>query len=636
MTKLETEAAAAVPEADDDDDHGLPAAGSETDDGADDDYGPSEADGEDDSATWQVPAAAAAPRSALWDGDLGRYVLQKVVFHSRGVVVAPRLYFADLSGGAKLRGEALALAAGAKVGFNTYANSFFASYWEEFTDIRAFSLSGKVTGRGVLHLYRSTREGGAVKVGEYVVADTFHVHFDIFSYLPGDGGAGRFFFDLEAVTAMEVEKIAFSTFLPPEQTATFTLGLCTYRKEKYITNLALCLETYFRRGGTAVAEVIVVDNDAGGDGLSILEKAARRMGNVRMIRQANIGGAGGFARGLHLSLQSRDSSHHIFMDDDVFLDIHMLDRLQAFVSYCREPHVVGGQMMNMARPSMLYEGGSRLDYWGFLSKVGEDIDGTVGSKVAFFDQVRRVDYNAWWFACVPKAHARAAGLPLNIFIRGDDFEYGLRLARAGVATISLPGLFVWHEPFEAKSAPWLEYYNWRNRLIVAAIYNDPERLDIQPADMLRNIMVEHLEAGRFEIAYAMGRGMLDFLRGPTAVLTRDAEALHDSVRADLAEVAEDATAMAARLRAGMTDMGAQPPVHQMLTLGHATRLGGRPRDSATIPWLDHPAVAALEAVLARYWDGADRVKADWQQQAHALSSPGAWCALYGWQPAGPD
>jgi len=580
------------------------------------------------------PATGRDEISDLWDPELERYVLQEVILKSSGAVLAPRLYRGELTGSATMRGDAMFVAAGGKVGFNTYANSFFASYWEKFTDIRALSLCGKLQGQGLVHLFRSTSEGGMVKVGEYPVSGIFHIHFDLFSYLPSDESAGRFFFDLEAITDITVEKLAFTAFTPPGKTATFSLGVCTYGKEKYVTNLALSLEAYLKRGGKAVSEVTIVNNDGTDDALPVLRKVVDRTPAFTLVSQDNIGGAGGFARTLHLSQKSGVASHHIFMDDDVFLDTHMLDRLQAFVSYCNAPYVVGGQMMNMADPQMLYEGGATLDYWGFLKRVGEDIDGALGSEVSFFDKVRAVDYNAWWFACVPLAEARQAGLPLNIFIRGDDFEYGLRLGRAGVATVSLPGLFLWHEPFEVKSAAWLEYYNIRNRLIVTAIYDDSERFSIPPANMIRDTFVGFLQLERYDTVFAAARGVVDFLRGPQAILARHAEELHGVLRQDLADLTEDDTEIVARLEADMADMGPAPELHSILCLRHSAQLGGRRRDAKTVPWINHPVVGVLETILACYADRAAAAGKQWQDNAHALSSDGAWSALYGWEEVG--
>ena len=55
-----------------------------------------------------------------------------------------------------------------------------------------------------------------------------------------------------------------------------------------------------------------------------------------------------------------------------------------------------------------------------------------------------------------------------MFIRGDDMEYGARLASRGVPTVSLPPVAVWHEPFYAKPPGWQLHYDLRNRLTFAA------------------------------------------------------------------------------------------------------------------------------------------------------------------------
>lgn len=562
-------------------------------------------------------------------------MLQEVIFRSRGVTLVPQLYMTELAGRAHRRGDRLFLPAGGKAGFNTYANSFFASYWEHFTRLRTISLSGKLLGEGIVHLFRSTPDGKTLKVGEYPVSGVFHVHFDLFSYLPGDEATGRFFFDFEAVTDVSVEQIAFCAFSPPAKLAKFSLGICTYRKEKYITNLALGLEEYVKQGNGALSEIIIVNNSGDDGDLPELLALAARAPVFSLVSQGNIGGAGGFARSLHESLKSDESTHHIFMDDDVFLDTCMLDRMRAFVSYCQDPHVVGGQMMNMAAPNMVFEGGAKLDYWGFLNRVGEDIDGSVGSEVAFFDQVQQVDYNAWWFACVPKAEAREIGLPLNIFIRGDDFEYGMRLGRAGVPTVSLPGLFIWHEPFENKSSAWLEYYNWRNRLMVAAIYNDPERMDIPPADMLRDIFADFLKRDQQQAVYAMARGILDFLKPPETLLSAHAGEIHAALQQSLAAVAQGLDAIAAQLTDDLTAMGKPLEGNPQLQLRQSFRLGRDRRDVGTVPWINHPIVGVLEAVLAWYAASGRGAVSEWQARAHDFASPRNWCAIYGWEDAPP-
>lgn len=569
--------------------------------------------------------------SILWDEELKVHVVQNVIFNSRGSVLCPELYMGELAGSASMRGDAMFLAAGTKVGFNTYANSFFAGYWEAMTNLEALSLAGRIEGQGRIHLFRSTSEGAAVKVGEYPVSGVFNVNFDLFSYMPSDEGAGRIFFDFEATGDVTVHKLAFGAFAAPPQVARFSLGICTYRKERYVSNLALSIEAYLKRGGKALDEVIIVSNEGQGTPPPILQKIADRTPAFKVHTQGNIGGAGGFARGLHISQASDTSTHHIFMDDDVFLDTNMFDRLQAFVSYCHTPHVVGGQMMNMAAPKMLYEGGAKLDYWGFLKRIGADIDGSLGKEVSFFDRFRKVDYNAWWFACVPKAQAHGVGLPLNIFIRGDDFEYGLRLKQAGVPTVSLPGLFLWHEPFEAKMSDWLEYYNVRNRLIVTALYSDTEAFGILPGNMLRDTFSQYLGAGVDSKLLAVVCGTLDFLRGPEAILSHSAETAHQDMMQTLSHSRQDPEYVVAYLKDRLAGLDPAPTLNPMFGLANTAFLGGAARNADNMPWKDSPLVNLLETVIAQYIETAETVAAEWRDKAHGLSTTAGWTALYGWE-----
>ena len=56
-------------------------------------------------------------------------------------------------------------------------------------------------------------------------------------------------------------------------------------------------------------------------------------------------------------------------------------------------------------------------------------------------------FNGWWYCAIPAGVFREHGLPLPVFLGGDDMEYGARLFSRGVPTVSLPPVAVWHEPF---------------------------------------------------------------------------------------------------------------------------------------------------------------------------------------------
>lgn len=570
---------------------------------------------------------------SCYDSDLQRYIIQPVLINANAQSLIPEIYYTVLSGPIERQNGRLLLRSNGKIGFNNYVNSFYAAYWVKHTSITSASLSGVITGTGLLHLFRSAPGGKTIKIGTFPIGtgserNVFHINFDLFKYWPSEG-AGRYFFDIEAVTQLEIERMAFGTFTEPPQSPSLSIGICTYKKERYVSNIALTLESYMLQKPSLISDVFIVNNDSNLSELPILKLLMERNPNFHVFNQTNIGGAGGFARTLKESLDRSDSDHHIFMDDDIFIDPDVIERVWTFLAYARKDIVLGGQMMDMNHPNILYEGGAKLDYWGFLTKVGEKIDATSAFDVTFFDVVREVDYNAWWFACVPKRQASNIGLPLNIFIRGDDFEFGLRLKhKREVSTVSLPGIYVWHESFEGKNATWLEYYNWRNRFIICSLYAEPKTLAIQPVDMLRDILVDHLEAGRDEIAFVMCLAIIDFLAGPETVLARDAAALHQALRKTLAALKSQPGSAASILKNRIEAVGLTPASSPVIRLTLSPRLGGRKRSADEILWIERDIIPAIDGLLACYEAGVANAMANWKDRAHVLSSITHWEELY--------
>jgi galactofuranosylgalactofuranosylrhamnosyl-N-acetylglucosaminyl-diphospho-decaprenol beta-1,5/1,6-galactofuranosyltransferase len=113
-------------------------------------------------------------------------------------------------------------------------------------------------------------------------------------------------------------------------------------------------------------------------------------------------------------------------------------------------------------------------------------------------------------------------LPLPIFVRGDDIEYGCRLKGQGFHTLVPPGIAIWHEPFDAKSGGWQSYFATRNFLIAAACH---ERSWARKASsvVLRRVVSSLLSCDYYE-AWLHCEAVADFLTGPS-ILEADATAV---------------------------------------------------------------------------------------------------------------
>ena len=137
----------------------------------------------------------------------------------------------------------------------------------------------------------------------------------------------------------------------------------------------------------------------------------------------------------------------------------------------------------------------------------------------------RPQFNAWWFCAFPVHVVRDDNLPLPIFIRGDDVEYGLRNMKY---LILMNGICVWHEAFENKYSSFLYYYILRNRLIDNALHNMilPKKEFIS---ILYTQVMDEIRLYRYRNANLIMRGVEDFFRGVEWLKEQDGEELHKEV-----------------------------------------------------------------------------------------------------------
>jgi galactofuranosylgalactofuranosylrhamnosyl-N-acetylglucosaminyl-diphospho-decaprenol beta-1,5/1,6-galactofuranosyltransferase len=146
-----------------------------------------------------------------------------------------------------------------------------------------------------------------------------------------------------------------------------------------------------------------------------------------------------------------------------------------------------------------------------------------------------VDYNAWWMCLIPRRVAEHVGLPLPLFIKWDDVEYGLRARAAGYPTATVPGVGIWHMSFADKddATDWQAYFHLRNRLVGAALHGAEARPTTLLADSLKHAL-KHALAMEYSTLALQEMAIRDFLAGPQALFDKLPTALGE-VRARCAE-----------------------------------------------------------------------------------------------------
>lgn len=464
-------------------------------------------------------------QSVYLNNETESYALQKILLPRDKTI--SELYLRELHGYLEVDEFYLMLEPATKISFNTYFNSFYESYWVECTSIEDVFLEIEFVGAIVVEIYRDTQNNGCSRIVEKKLTadllDKQKVDFLVFNE-GGLGEAGRIFIDILAESKTIIHNIGFKTRKPPQNNPSITLGICTFNRESYLYRNLKAIQSY-QDIIKSIEKIIIVNQGPSFKNQDLVSLVAAS-NLIQVIEQRNLGGCGGFTRTMYECLKIEGISHHVIMDDDASLDARVLHNLENFLAYARSNIAVGGHMLDLLRPWVLYEAGAMIKQNSRIQSLHHNIDlRGVGSFQAF-NKCHFPDYNAWWFCAIPTQHIEAVDFPAPIFIRGDDMEYGIRLQEKGVKTVAMPGIAVWHEPFYVKVGGWQNYYDLRNRLIMASVYQS--RFTLESPKFIIWMMLQALALHDYLGAKLICKAIQDFLKGP-ALFTIDSEVIHNDI-----------------------------------------------------------------------------------------------------------
>ncbi|UMP02595.1 glycosyltransferase [Amycolatopsis sp. EV170708-02-1] len=456
----------------------------------------------------------------------GRLTAQRGLYAGPAPIVSKDLY-AELEWGTAVRERGgISIEPASKVSGNTYFGRFPASYWQRWTDVTEVQVEAVVTGDGQLSVGASDIEGDSRVVAAEIVAGAKQQKVTLTAKLDKfyDGGALWLDIETEGGQSLRVEKVRW-TVEAPEKIRPTAVTICTMnRADDCLSNLqALAadvssLETldaiYVADQGTDLVE--------SRDGF---EQVAKDLGDkLHYIKQPNLGGAGGFTRGLYEVAGHTETEHAnvLFMDDDVLLEPDLVIRMTAFSNRTVNPVIVGGQMLNLLHPNQLHVGAeyARLNTLEPGQPVQHslstaDLLGVDEETLKPNRQERRLDagYNGWWSCLIPYEVVKATGYPLPFFFQWDDAEYSYRARAHGFPTVTLPGAGVWHADFHWKDwDEWHRYFNLRNSIITAALHS-PFNLNLLSRVLIAQL-VRYLLGMQYGLSATLIKAVEDFLEGP--------------------------------------------------------------------------------------------------------------------------
>lgn len=477
-----------------------------------------------------MTTTSAEPAAAHEQQDTAS-LAQRVLTLPPALGLPAELYAKRVQGRVHLERTAFTLDPHAALTTNTYFGRVPASYWQRWTGVTEITFEAEHSGAGVVELFASDFAGEERTVGGQELDGQGRVQLTVAIDKFVDGGA--IWADFRAGEGTLTVSGARWTIPQPPRPRKTAVVICTHNRPtdcvKTLQALAADLPAL---DGLDVVYVV----DQGDKRVSAQPEfgqiQADLAGRLRYITQANLGGAGGFTRGMY-EIAEVEAEHHaniLFMDDDIVLEPESIIRLTAFANSARQPIIVGAQMLYALHPKRLHTGAEYAD----LSTLdaGKVVPGALWNEdMTEENQEVRVDavYNAWWSAILPSEIVSATGYPLPVFFQWDDIEYGHRARENGFTTVTLPGAGVWHADFTWKDQDdWSRYFSVRNSLITAALHSGFSGKGL--ARVLLGRLVAYVTAMQYGLAATVIKGIEDFLAGP--------ELLRDGGQKALAEVRE--------------------------------------------------------------------------------------------------
>ncbi len=324
-------------------------------------------------------------------------------------------------------------------------------------------------------------------------------------------------FALDVRGDVVLEKAYYYARVAEEQINPVKIALCTttFLKEDYIIPNIELVKNEVLAADDVIAKnfhMFVIDNGRTLDAEALSDEG------VTVLPNPNVGGSGGFARGMMEAMKHDENfTHVLLMDDDVSISTESLRRTFNLLSLATGKYknaFINGAMLVAEEPNRQFEDVSYV--------VNSGAYASVKSNKYYMDQQQYIvrnehidveipkAYGAWWFSCIPVSAIEQVGLPLPLFVRCDDVEYGMR---AKPIYMTMNGICVWHDGFMGRSRASVDSYQYVRNFLIMIAMTDCSSQDLFMLRMERALRLQ-LRVMSYDAADLILDGIADYLKGP--------------------------------------------------------------------------------------------------------------------------
>lgn len=404
------------------------------------------------------------------------------------------------------------------VDFTSYFNCLQVGYLKEHTAAKSFKFSITFKGKGSIEFTEVFSNSKNINYSVLMQKPLSSEEKTTVTFDLPDTDKPLISFTVTATEEMRIYEAAYYAQAEESDIRDISISLVstTFRKEAFIKqNIKLIKDNILNKDTDMNGKLFVHVMDNG----RTLDPEQFNCENLIVHPNQNVGGAGGFTRGMIESLHMENKPTHVLlMDDDVMIMPESIFRtfyLLRIVKPEYADHFVSGAMFDYDERYIQYED------VGYVHKE----DGSYGPlkyslDMRFVDALLRNEklakrehencYAGWWFCCIPVKAIEKNGLPLPVFVRGDDVEFSIR---NNAKFLTMNGICIWHVGFAGKFNAAMELYQvHRNSLIIQAATNICQDVDF--IKRMKTLFWKEITRFAYNNAEQIVDAIDDFMKGP--------------------------------------------------------------------------------------------------------------------------
>lgn len=454
------------------------------------------------------------------------YDLSRCVFPKKHLCTEEQLYFRlpDDAGYYSYKEEYIALFPHKYVEFSTYFNAFSCGKWAAYTTVQDLSACLEFQGTCLVEVWHALSE----EVHHKVYAD-IHTH-DMRGEIHIPLGTlstfetGILYLKIYSFGHSRIYGGYYATGTPKTSEVHLGIVITTYKREEDVKKTVATLSGTLPVLVEDPIALVVVDN-----GQTLRPEDVT---GATLLPNRNLGGSGGFMRGLiHLEDVGR-VTHCLFMDDDAFCEPESIARTRALLMYRREDNLsVAGAMLLKEHMHIQHENTAYYTTVNHPIGNGMDLNKIINVIENEYDYFYKNKYAAWWFFAFPLNYVKNYSFPF--FVKGDDILFSIKNE---FSILTMNGICSWQENFLKKHNLIAEYLSLRSICIINNAINNKTKNLLYILRIFISWVSINMLCYNYNASQVMIKAFKDFLKGPDFFCKNvQASNIFENIKTDIEE-----------------------------------------------------------------------------------------------------